>query len=354
MPHPELPSLIGEDDHFLQAVERASAAAPLDRPVLIIGERGTGKELIAARIHYLSQRWSDPYVAINCAALSDDLLETELFGHVPGAFTGATKARKGRFEQAQGGTLFLDELASMRMRLQEKLLRVIEYGQFERVGSSTTMEVDVRLIAAANVDLPAAAARGEFRADLLDRLSFEVITLPPLRARPIDIGLLAQHFAESMSAELDRPHFAGFSMKALETLRAYRWPGNVRELRNVIERAVYRLAESDDPIDEIIIDPFDSPWRPPAHLAEQPTLTGQHAPAGQPGATTEAATITEETELPADFFAWTAKQESSVLRQALTEHGYNQRRTAERLGLSYDQLRHLLKKYAIRRPDTAV
>lgn len=347
MSSPELPPLIGEDDHFLQAVERASAAAPLDRPVLIIGERGTGKELIAARIHYLSQRWSDPYVAINCAALSDDLLETELFGHVPGAFTGATKARKGRFEQAEGGTLFLDELASMRIRLQEKLLRIIEYGQFERVGSSTTLEVDVRLIAAANVDLPAAAARGDFRADLLDRLSFEVITLPPLRVRPIDIGLLAQHFAESMSAELGRPHFAGFSMAALHTLRSYPWPGNVRELRNVIERAVYRLADPDDAIEEITIDPFDSPWRPAANLHDPATTETARPQDLRPVATSEP-------ELPEDFFAWSAKQESTVLRSALKAHGYNQRKTADRLGLSYDQLRHLMKKYAIRRPDTAV
>lgn len=348
MSHPELPPLIGEDDNFLQAVERASAAAPLDRPVLIIGERGTGKELIAARIHYLSQRWSDPYVAINCAALSDDLLETELFGHVPGAFTGASKPRKGRFEHAEGGTLFLDELASMRMRLQEKLLRVIEYGQFERVGSSTTQQVDVRLIAAANVDLPAAAARGDFRADLLDRLSFEVITLPPLRARPIDIGLLAQHFAESMSGELGRSHFAGFSMAALESLRAYHWPGNVRELRNVVERAVYRLPDPDQAVEQITIDPFESPWRPAAQLHTAPANSNESKPQ------TAQAGPGKDARLPDDFLAWSAQQESRVLRQALQAHGYNQRKTADRLGLSYDQLRHLLKKYAIRRPDAAV
>lgn len=254
----ELPPLIGEDDSFLEAVERASQAAALDRPVLVIGERGTGKELIAARLHYLSPRWAENYVALNCAALSDALLEAELFGHTAGAFTGAARARVGRFEQAAGGTLFLDELASMSSPLQEKLLRVIEYGEFERVGSSETRKVDVRLVAAANVDLPAEAAAGRFRADLLDRLSFEVITLPPLRARAGDIPTLARHFAEAMCRELERPHFPGFSAHALRSLCAHHWPGNVRELRNVIENMVL-LAQSD------VLDVGDVPEQVKGH-----------------------------------------------------------------------------------------
>ena len=154
--------IIGQADNFLAVLEQGSRVAPLAKPVLIIGERGSGKELIGARLHYLSERWARPYVKFNCAALNEELLESELFGHVAGAYTGAARARVGRFELANGGTLFLDELASMSMRLQEKLLRVVEYGEFERVGSSETIKIDVRLVGAANVDLPAAARAGRF------------------------------------------------------------------------------------------------------------------------------------------------------------------------------------------------
>ncbi len=341
----ELPNLIGQDDSFLAAVEHASAAAAVDRPVLIIGERGTGKELIAARIHYLSSRWSETYQALNCAALSEDLLETELFGHTAGAFTGATKARIGRFEQASGGTLFLDELASTSMRLQEKLLRVIEYGEFQRVGSSQTLTVDVRLVAAANVDLPAAAEAGDFRSDLLDRLSFEVITLPPLRARPGDISVLAQHFAESMCRELERDHFPGFSRQAFRQLAAYAWPGNVRELRNVVERAVYRQTDPDALIDEITIDPFASPWRP------APAIKHAKTTSGEPASTPTAGHATGE--LPEDFYGHIKRIEKDILERALKRHQYHQKNTAAGLGLTYDQLRHLLKSHELlRKPAT--
>lgn len=337
----ELPPLIGEDDSFLEAVERASQAAALDRPVLVIGERGTGKELIAARLHYLSPRWAENYVALNCAALSDALLEAELFGHTAGAFTGAARARVGRFEQAAGGTLFLDELASMSSPLQEKLLRVIEYGEFERVGSSETRKVDVRLVAAANVDLPAEAAAGRFRADLLDRLSFEVITLPPLRARAGDIPTLARHFAEAMCRELERPHFPGFSAHALRSLCAHHWPGNVRELRNVVERAVYREADPEALVDSVVIDPFASPHRPPA--AQRPAPPPGTA-AAAPGPANAAAAIPAGA-LPSDLRAHMHAIEGGLLRQALRQHGHHQKRTARALGLSYDQLRHLLRKH---------
>ncbi|WP_341917321.1 sigma 54-interacting transcriptional regulator, partial [Hydrocarboniphaga effusa] len=220
--------IIGQSDNFLAVLEKVSRVAPLAKPVLIIGERGSGKELIAARLHFLSERWQRPYVKFNCAALNEELLESELFGHVAGAYTGATRARIGRFELAHGGTLFLDELASMSLRLQEKLLRVIEYGEFERLGSSETISVDVRLVGAANQDLPALAQLGRFREDLLDRLSFDVVTVPPLRERREDILLLAQRFAENMAKELDREYFAGFSPAAERQLLAYEWPGNVR------------------------------------------------------------------------------------------------------------------------------
>jgi psp operon transcriptional activator len=169
---------IGQSSVFLDAVEQAGRAAELNRPVLVIGERGTGKELIAERLHHLSPRWGEPLITMNCAALPETLIEAELFGHEQGAFTGATKARPGRFEDADGGTLFLDELGTLSMAAQERLLRVVEYGEVTRIGASKPLTVDVRIVAATNEDLPAAAEAGRFRPDLLDRLSFEVITLP--------------------------------------------------------------------------------------------------------------------------------------------------------------------------------
>ncbi len=213
---------------------------PLEKPVLIVGERGTGKELIAARLHYLSNRWDAEFIKMNCAAISDSLLESELFGHESGAFTGATRNHRGRFERADGGTLFLDELATTSKLVQEKILRVIEYGEFERVGGNKTIRTSVRLVAATNEDLPTLADEGVFRRDLLDRLAFDVITLPPLRHRPDDITLLAEHFAINMATELGQTLFPGFTDRARETLLQHDWPGNVRELKNVVERCVYR------------------------------------------------------------------------------------------------------------------
>src|SRR5579875_739207 len=194
--------VIGQSGAFLDALERASRAAALDRPVLVIGERGTGKELVAERLHRLSPRWSHALVTMNCAALPETLIEAELFGHEAGAFTGATKARAGRFEEADGGTLFLDELGTLSMAAQERLLRAVEYGEVTRIGASRPQRVDVRIVAATNVHLPDRVDAGTFRADLLDRLCFEVVTLPPLRARPGDVPVLADHFGRRMAAEL--------------------------------------------------------------------------------------------------------------------------------------------------------
>lgn len=321
-------TLIGQSDAFLGLLEHISLVAPLHKPVLVIGERGTGKELIGARLHYLSERWDGPFFKLNCAAISEELLESELFGHAQGAFTGATKARVGRFEAADGGTLFLDELASMSMRLQEKLLRVIEYGEYDRVGETRTRTADVRIVGAANVDLPAMAAQGRFREDLLDRLSFDVITLPPLRARQDDILPLAEHFAEGMVKQLRRDYFPGFTAAAERALLAHPWPGNVRELKNVVERAVYR-AHPSRPVAGIEFDPFESPWRP---QAEQASKTG----AGQGGWS-----------YPYDFREATAADEQARLEHALAAHQHHQGKTAEALGLTYDQLRGLLRKYSI-------
>src|SRR6188474_1871887 len=216
--------LIGQSSSFLDAVERTSRAAPLDRPVLVIGERGTGKELIAERLHHLSSRWAGPLVVMNCAALPESLIEAELFGHEAGAFTGATKARPGRFEEANGGTLFLDELATLSSPAQDRLLRAVEYGEVTRIGASKPVSVDVRIVAATNEHLPTLVEQGRFRADLLDRLSFEVITLPPLRNRQGDIPLLAEHFGRRMAVELDWPNWPGFSHKAMAEMERYRWP----------------------------------------------------------------------------------------------------------------------------------
>ena len=324
--------VIGESGAFLDALERASRAAALDRPVLVIGERGTGKELVAERLHRLSPRWDQPLIVMNCAALPETLIEAELFGHEAGAFTGATKARAGRFEEADGGTLFLDELGTLSMAAQERLLRAVEYGEVTRIGSSHPLRVDVRIVAATNEHLPEKVEKNQFRADLLDRLSFEVVTLPPLRARPGDVPVLADHFGRRMAAEMGRD-WEGFSPEALDSLIDYRWPGNVRELRNVVERAVYRW-EKEGPIGHIEFDPFQSPHRPGGSGQPAPMVEHVAAPPPPPG----------EAE-PADFKTRVARFERDVLTKALAANRFNQRQTAEALGLSYDQLRHALRRH---------
>ncbi|GAA0301288.1 phage shock protein operon transcriptional activator [Sphingomonas oligophenolica] len=333
--------VIGQSNVFLETLERASRAAALDRPVLVIGERGTGKELVAERLHRLSPRWDQPLVIMNCAALPETLIEAELFGHEAGAFTGATKSRVGRFEEAHGGTLFLDELGTLSMGAQERLLRAVEYGEITRIGSSRPLRVDVRIVAATNENLPDKVARNQFRADLLDRLSFEVVTLPPLRARPGDVLVLAEHFGRRMASEMGRDDWPGFGPEAVAALVAYPWPGNVRELRNVVERAVYRWEQA-GPIEAIEFDPFHSPYRPGATVAPAPAAPAHEAPVPAPAA------IEDETgEGPSDFKTKIAKFERDLLTRALSEHRFNQRATAEALGLSYDQLRHALKRHGL-------
>jgi psp operon transcriptional activator len=340
---------IGQSFPFLDAVERASRAAPLNRPVLVIGERGTGKELIAERLHHLSSRWAAPLIVMNCAALPENLIEAELFGHEAGSFTGAAKTRHGRFEEADGGTLFLDELGTLSMPAQDRLLRATEYGEITRIGASKPLSVDVRIVAATNENLPLQVDKGKFRADLLDRLSFEVITLPPLRARDGDIPLLAEHFGRRMSAELEWPNWPGFSSRAMAELEAYHWPGNVRELRNAVERAVYRHEDAERPIDAIQFDPFHSPWAPsrvsntaPFSPVEAEEPAGLHLVESAPPPTTEAVS---------DFRSAVSSYERLLLEDALRRNRYNQRATAAALGLSYDQLRHALKRHKLQ--DTA-
>ena len=320
-------TLIGEDPAFVGVLEKVSRLAPLDKPCLVVGERGTGKELVTSRLHYLSRRWEGPLVKINCATLTESLLESELFGHEAGAFTGAQRRHVGRFERADGGTLVLDEIASASPAVQEKVLRIIEYGEFERVGGSEALRVDVRVIGSANVDLPSLAAEGRFRADLLDRLAFDVVTLPPLRARPADIVPLARYFGTEMIRELEWDAFPGFAAAAEKAMVGHSWPGNVRELRNVVERAVGHHGAAGRPIDAVDFDPFDSPWRPGAakgRAVERP------APA-----------------VVGDFAARVAGYETELLIAALDAADFNQTLAADALGLNYHQLRRLLKKHGI-------
>ena len=317
-------NLIGEANSFLEVLEQVSRLAPLEKPVLVIGERGTGKELIANRLHFLSRRWQGPFISLNCAALNDNLLDSELFGHEAGAFTGAQKRHPGRFERADGGTLFLDELATAPMMVQEKLLRVVEYGELERVGGSQPLQVNVRLVCATNADLPKLAEEGKFRADLLDRLAFDVVTLPPLRERQPDIMLMAEHFAITMCRELQLPLFPGFTEEAQFTLMNYAWPGNIRELKNVVERSVYRHGSSEEPVDEVILDPF----------ARQPV-------------TIVKSSESQQQTLPMDLRAWQNDQEKTLVEQSLKQAKYNQRKAADLLGLTYHQLRALLKKHQV-------
>lgn len=323
--------LVGQSTAFLDAIERASRAAALRRPVLVVGERGTGKELVAERLHRLSGRWQEPLVVMNCAALPETLIEAELFGHEAGAFTGATRARAGRFEEADKGTLFLDELATLSMGAQERLLRAVEYGEVTRIGSSRPLQVDVRIVAATNENLPRLATEGRFRPDLLDRLSFEVITLPPLRRREGDVPALTEHFGRRMASELGWQAWPGFTAAALDALEAHAWPGNIRELRNVVERAVYRWDAPGHPIGEIVFDPFDSPWQP--------------APAGV--APVVAIAAAQDHSDVTDLRTAVEAHERGILEHHLARHRYNQRRTAAALGLSYDQLRHCLKKHGL-------
>ncbi|WP_181012800.1 phage shock protein operon transcriptional activator [Citrobacter arsenatis] len=318
-------NLLGEANSFIEVLEQVSHLAPLDKPVLVIGERGTGKELIANRLHYLSTRWQGPFISLNCAALNENLLDSELFGHEAGAFTGAQKRHPGRFERADGGTLFLDELATAPMLVQEKLLRVIEYGELERVGGSQPLQVNVRLVCATNADLPRMVSEGTFRADLLDRLAFDVVQLPPLRERQSDIMLMAEHFAIQMCREIGLPLFPGFSPEARETLLHYRWPGNIRELKNVVERSVYRHGTSDYPLDEIIIDPFRR------HVVESQAREAKSTSVA----------------LPLDLREFQQQQEKTFLQTSLQQAKFNQKKAAELLGLTYHQLRALLKKHQI-------
>ena len=325
-------AVIGESHALNTALDHISNLAGIDRSILVTGERGTGKEIAANRLHFLSSRWQGPFIKLNCASLPENLLDSELFGYEPGAFTGARRSHQGRFERADRGTLFLDELGTMPLALQEKLLRVIEYGELERIGGSQTITVDVRIVAATNADLPAMAAKGKFRWDLLDRLTFDVVNMPPLRARGSDVTLLAQHFAVRFAAESGWHHFPGFSPNAKSELYRYEWPGNVRELRNVIERSLHRQGEDGKQIADLVINPW------PRGQTETPESPLPETPP----------TNVLNLELPRNLRAALEQQEASWLEQALDQTANNQKQAATLLGLSYDQIRGLMRKHGLR------
>ncbi len=308
-------SLIGRSRPMRELFETLALVAPSDATVLITGESGTGKELVANAIHQNSPRRDKPFVKVNCAALHENLLESELFGHERGAFTGATAQRKGRFELAHGGTLFLDEIGDMSPATQAKVLRVLQEGEFERLGGTRTLKVDVRVIAATHRDLEAMVAEGTFRQDLYYRLSVVPVHLPPLRERPEDIPLLAEHFLRVYASKNRKP-IAGFTPEAMDLLVRHAWPGNVRELQNAVERAVILcLGERITPRE-----------LPPAVRASAPPPP--EAPsAAEPGLRT------------------LREAERELILRTLEETGGNRTRAARILGISRQTLITKLKEY---------
>ena len=322
---------LGQSEIFLEFQERLSRVAPVNRPTLLLGERGSGKELAANRLHYLSERWQGPFLTLNCSALSPSLIESELFGYEKGAFTGAAQRRVGRFEAADGGSLFLDEIGNIPMEVQEKILRVVEYSTFERVGSSESIDVDVRIIAATNADVKALVGKKIFKQDLLDRLSFEVLIVPPMRERKEDILLLVNHFAGRMAVELGRTEIPQFSPEAVRALEGHPWPGNVRELKNVVERAVYRSDSAR--ITEIVFDPFFSPYEQKTSEME---TKGSAADA-------TSSNLNDLLTRPLKEAVWELKVQ--MLEDALKKAKFNQKKAAQLLGLSYHQFRGLYRQY---------
>ncbi len=318
---------IGESEVYLEFQEKVAKVASIDRPVLLIGERGTGKELAARRLHYMSPRWQKPLVAINCASLPPSLIESELFGYEKGAFTGAQKTRKGRFEEADGGTLFLDEIGLIPLETQEKILRVVEYGTYERIGSSETLETNARIVGATNADLKELCSEGKFKEDLLDRLSFEVLFLPPLRKRGDDIMILASYFASKMALECGYDDIPSFSDDVVKQLKEYPWYGNVRELKNVIERAVYRTGCAR--IESVDFDPFENPFENKKEVEKDnsPTLLNYD--------------LKDLSKAHEDI-------DISFLSRALDKAGGNQKIAAELLAITYDQFRGIYRKYKSR------
>ena len=323
--------IIGESAAARGLIAQIKEVAPYKTGVLITGESGTGKELVARTIHELSPRGAGPWVAINCSAIPHDLLESELFGYVKGAFTGATQNRSGRLEQAQGGTLFLDEVGELDPALQAKLLRVTQEREYSPVGSDEVRRVDVRFLAASNRDLKAQVLAGKFREDLYYRLDVYSIVVPPLRERRDDIPLLAQNFLIELSAEMNK-HVIGAKPSALDVLGRYAWPGNIRELRNTLERAVLSCRGD-------VIDVGDLP-------------TSLVSPAASSASTVPVLSELEKSD-GQGLDDWLAEVERRAILQALAQTNGVQAHAAKLLGLTERSLWHRVKKLAIQINRTA-
>jgi Nif-specific regulatory protein len=321
--------MIGESGPMQRVRELIARVAASSATVLLLGETGTGKELAARLVHDSSDRASGPFIAVNCAALPATLLESELFGHEAGAFTGATGRRLGRFQLADGGTIFLDEIAEAPLEIQVKLLRVLESHEVTPLGGTAATSCDVRVVTATNRDLGAEVSEGRFRGDLYYRLNVFPIRMPPLRERRGDIPLLISHFVQTTSAELKRPA-PTVSPEAVAALTAHDYPGNVRELANIIERAclLCRGGEGDPAAGLGGIRP--------EHLPQQLAEAGTDSGAARPAACRSGGSAL-------------AELERSAIVAALAEHDWNQTRAARSLGISRDNLRYRIKKYDIRR-----
>ncbi len=319
--------IVGETPQMKAIAQLLMRVAPTNASVLLQGESGTGKEVVANAIHQQSNRSEQAFVALNCAAIPDALLESELFGYEAGAFTGAHKQKKGLIEAADGGTLFLDEISGMKPEMQAKLLRVLETRTLRRVGGTRDIKVDIRIIAASNQDLVQAIREGTFREDLYYRLGVVTVNLPPLRERIVDLPLFVAAFIDDFNRSTGR-NITGVSAEALQLLKAYSWPGNIRELRNVIERAII-LCDGDE----------IRPQHLPAEIA-----------AGRPNAAPEPAQFAQGDSTPSNGHGLNLKEavaqlEESLIRRALALADGNQTRAANALGISRDELRYRMRKY---------
>ena len=306
--------LVGDSAEMRAVRQTIARVATIPRPVLIVGERGTGKELVARAIHAASGRADRPFVALNCAAFPEALLESELFGHERGAYTGADRLTRGKFEQANGGTLFLDEISHMPLAFQQKILRVVEYGSFTRVGGTHDIIVNVRMLAATNADLSGAMKAGSFLADLYDRLAFEVVRVPPLRERQGDVAVLARYFLREFLREVPALGEKGFAADAMALLERYPFPGNVRELKTIVERAAYRDTTQEINIEDLALPASDAAVE---------------------------ATFDERVEA----------FERRLLQESLSAAKGNRAEAARRLGLAYHQFRYYAQKLNIAGAD---
>jgi DNA-binding NtrC family response regulator len=341
--------LVGESDPILMLREVLRKVAPTEATVLIQGENGTGKELVAQAIYRASGRAAQPYIRVNCAALSESLMESEFFGHEKGAFTGATERREGRFELASGGTLLLDEISEISPRLQAKLLRVLQEREFERVGGTKTIQVDVRVLATTNRDLGKSVEKGDFREDLYYRLNVFPVSVPPLRERRGDIELLARHFLNHFCRQHGKADVA-LTAECISILEAHRWPGNVRELQNTVERAVI-LSEPGMPLSPVVLGLGEGTGFPVAvqlPLKRSKIAAGSRSSANTPAAKGGESVPPDSTVTDSGAAHLTmplAEVEKNHILRVLESSGGNRTRASETLGISIRTLRNKLQEY---------